>query len=231
MNHQPKCLEVEGLFKSFHAGEENIPVLQGASLKVRKGESVALLGASGSGKSTFLHCSALLESVDQGQVLIEGLEVQNLSRAERARTRLEKIGFVFQFHHLIPELTVLENVDLPSSLLGQARNSDRARELLDWVGLSEKSKRFPWQLSGGEQQRVAVARALVNHPAILFTDEATGNLDRSRATDIVELLLRSSRDFGAALVSVTHDSELAQRYQKRYRLKDGRIWDWLEHDT
>jgi predicted ABC-type transport system involved in lysophospholipase L1 biosynthesis ATPase subunit len=150
-----------------------------------------------------------------------------LKASDKAAFRLKNIGFVFQFHHLIPELTATENVALPASLLGLRSKTanERAASLLERVGLGVQAKRFPWQLSGGEQQRVAVARALINEPKLLLTDEATGNLDRPRAEEIMELLLAINREFGTTLVSVTHDEGLSMRYSRRYRLKDGVIWD------
>jgi len=198
-------------------------VLQGANLELPSGACAALLGSSGSGKSTLLHCLALLDRADEGTLMYDGVDVSALKERDAARFRLENLGFVFQFHHLIPELTAIENVELPASLLGKVP-AGRGAELLDWVGLGDKQKRFPWQLSGGEQQRVAVARALINRPKLLFTDEATGNLDRIRAGEILELLIKIQRDLGTTLLSVTHDGELAAKYALRYDLKDGQIW-------
>jgi lipoprotein-releasing system ATP-binding protein len=198
-------------------------VLVGASLQLDQGESVALLGASGSGKSTLLHCAGLLDSLDAGTRHLLGEDWTSPSANDAAEFRLRHVGFVFQFHHLIPELTALENVLLPASLAG-GNGKKRALELLERVGLVNKANRYPWALSGGEAQRVAVARALVNQPELVLTDEATGNLDRTRSFEVVELLLSLCRDFGTALLSVTHDEELAMRYSKQYRLKDGKVW-------
>jgi len=203
------------------------PVLKGASLDLETGDCVALRGASGSGKSTFLHCLGLLDKMDTGQVLFKGEDLSALNTAQRARFRLQHVGFVFQFHHLIPELSVEENISLPMSLLGQ-KNLSWVEQLMSAVGLVEKRSRFPWQLSGGEQQRVALARALVNKPQLLLTDEATGNLDAPRALEMIELMLKTSRELGSTVLSVTHDENLAQRYKKQYRLKDGKIWDLKE---
>ncbi|MBS1984081.1 MAG: ABC transporter ATP-binding protein [Bdellovibrionales bacterium] len=218
-------IEAFDLVKSYSDGDRSVPVLQGASLTVEAGSCIALLGASGSGKSTMLHCLALLDRFESGRLLFDGVDVSTLDDQEASRWRLEKLGFVFQFHHLIPELTAAENVQLPASLLGGKNKGPSAREALDWVGLADKHTRFPWQLSGGEQQRVAIARALVNRPQVLFTDEATGNLDRPRAEEILDLLLKINREFKTTLLSVTHDADLAARYSHRYRLKDGKIWD------
>jgi ABC-type lipoprotein export system ATPase subunit len=218
------------IHKSYREGEVPVPVLRGTSLSIASGECVALLGASGSGKSTLLHCLALLDRIDSGSITFDGQAVARLDEEAAARFRLRNLGFVFQFHHLIPELTAEENVQLPATLAGESR-AGRAAELLGWVGLGDKRKRFPWQLSGGEQQRVAIARALVNEPRVLFTDEATGNLDRERALEVLELILRTHREFGTTVLSVTHDAELARRYGRRYRLKDGRIWDLLSEES
>jgi lipoprotein-releasing system ATP-binding protein len=209
-----------GLRKTYSQGAAPVEVLKGVDIDIAAGDCVALLGASGSGKSTLLHCLALLDDPDAGELSILGRDAKKLTRADKSQMRLESLGFVFQFHHLIPELTALENVLLPASLKG-VRKNDRARELLDWVGLGDKAARFPWQLSGGEQQRVAVVRSLINEPKILFTDEATGNLDRQRAHEILDLLLKAHKEMGMTLLSVTHDEELAARYGRRLRLRDG----------
>lgn len=215
------ALVARNLFKSYDTVSDE-PVLKGVSCEIARGARVALLGASGSGKSTLLNCLGLLDRPDQGEIEILGTNPIKLSEDERASFRLQNFGFVFQFHHLIPELTAQENVEIVMSLAGRV-DAAWAEELLSWVGLSDKRKRFPWQLSGGEQQRVAVARALVLRPKILFTDEATGNLDQIRAREVVELLFRANREWGTTLVSVTHDVELASSYPTQYQLKDGHI--------
>jgi ABC-type lipoprotein export system ATPase subunit len=221
-------LKAESLKKAYPGVKQN-HVLCGVSFEVSKGESVALLGASGSGKSTLLNCCGLLDTFDSGSLHVLGHSIADLNSSQKARFRLEKIGFIFQFHHLIPELNALENIELPASLRGDKHKHKRALELLERVGLKNKGKSFPWQLSGGEQQRVAVARALVNGPELIFTDEATGNLDRPRAMEILDLLFECSQETGATLLSVTHDEEQAKRYSRRLRLKEGQIWDLLPH--
>ncbi len=218
-----EILRATNLCKTYR-GSQAQQVLSGVSLSIQSGDCVALLGASGSGKSTLLNCLGLLDDIDEGTLEVLGVDVRKLSPAEKARFRLENLGFVFQFHHLIPELSALENLLLPASIAGR-KSKPRALELLERVGLKDKVSRFPWQLSGGEQQRIALARALINQPKILLTDEATGNLDRGRSLEILELLLEVNRQEGMAVLSVTHDEELAAKYQKRLRLKDGRIWD------
>ncbi|MEO5667057.1 MAG: ABC transporter ATP-binding protein [Bdellovibrionota bacterium] len=215
-------LKAEALCKTYDQAGERVSVLKNINLELSKGDFIALLGASGSGKSTLLHCLGLLDTWDSGEVFFEGRPLSKLSEKEQARFRLEKLGFVFQFHHLIPELSAEENVALPASILG-ANRSPRARELLDWVGLSHKLKSFPWQLSGGEQQRVALARALINDPVLLLTDEVTGNLDRARSKEILELLRRIHSTLGTTILSVTHDEELAASYDRRIRLSEGQL--------
>lgn len=218
---QPLAIVARELVKTYHS-ETDEPVLKGVSCEVKQGERVALLGASGSGKSTLLNCLGLLDRPDSGSLELWGQDPSQLNEDERATFRLRHMGFVFQFHHLIPELSAQENVDILLSLAGQSAPG-WAEELLDWVGLKDKRKKFPWQLSGGEQQRVAVARALALRPKLLFTDEATGNLDRARSQEVVELLFRANAEWGTTLVSVTHDVELAAQYPIQYHLKDGRI--------
>ncbi len=214
-------IKIEGLYKSYQTGVVET-VLRGITMNIAPGESVALLGPSGSGKSTLLNCLGLLDEPDEGKIFFEDREVSQFSEKEKARIRLTELGFVFQFHHLIPELSALENVLLPASLLGQ-RPEDRAKDLLRSVGLEGKWHKAPTQLSGGEQQRVAIARALINGPKVLLTDEATGNLDRERALEILELLLNFNKEQKMTLISVTHDSTLATRYETTYSLANGTL--------
>ncbi len=222
----PIVIEAKNIKKTYSTDEsaDKVDVLRGASFIIHKGDCVALLGASGSGKSTLLHCLGLLDHVDEGQLQILGRQIDaSMSETERADFRLAKLGFVFQFHHLIPELSAEENVLLPAALLSGAKKNKTpdAKALLDLLGLKDKFHRFPWQLSGGEQQRVAIARALINQPELLLTDEATGNLDRNRAQEILEFLLKINRELGTTLLSVTHDVELAARYLRKFRLEEG----------
>jgi lipoprotein-releasing system ATP-binding protein len=218
-------LLAHSLRKAYHEPVEH-QVLDGLNFQVEAGSSVALMGESGTGKSTFLNCLGLIDSWDEGRLEIAGRDVTKMTENERAKFRLENLSFVFQFHHLIPELDVTSNVLLPQYLKGKVE-AKSALDLLERVGLASKAKHYPWQLSGGEQQRVAIARALVAKPKILLTDEATGNLDPERASEILELLLSLCRDSGVTLVSVTHDAALAKRYNFQYRLKNGRLWDCL----
>lgn len=214
-------LKAEGIHKSYIQGGERLHILKGLSLELEKNSFVALLGASGSGKSTLLHILGLLDAPSEGAVTLLGHSTQGMNEDQKAKLRLEHIGFVFQFHHLIPELSALENVTLPASMLGRKKGNFDAAELLDWMGLKDRQNSFPWQLSGGEQQRVALSRALINSPELLLTDEVTGNLDKGRSLEVFELLRRIHKEFGTAVLSVTHDEHLAGKYDQRWRLEDG----------
>ncbi len=228
---RPVSLSARGLTKSYRVGGERLPVLSGVDLDVREGEILAILGQSGSGKSTLLHVLGWLDRADAGTILYEGVDRASLSAAERARLRNRVIGFVFQFYHLLPELTALENVLLPAMIrdstwtwLG-SRHAARARaaSLLDRVGLSPRAHHRAPQLSGGERQRVAIARALMNEPRFLFCDEPTGNLDGKTAEDVRRVLWDLHQDTGQTLVVVTHDVGLAARADRIVRLADGRV--------
>lgn len=224
MTDQSFAIEVKNLHKSYKTqGEQR--VLRGVDLQVPHGARVAILGASGSGKSTLLQLLGLLDHADSGEIYLDGELTTMWTEAHRSRMRLEKIGFVFQFHHLIAELTALENIVLPASLLGLTKDANkRALELMEILGIPEKAPRFPWQLSGGEQARVAIARALMNRPKLLLTDEATGNLDEERATELTNYLFKVQEEMGTTLIGVTHDVELASRYSTKLRLKEGQVW-------
>jgi len=221
-NEATYLVRARNIKKTYLQGDRRIEVLRGLNLDIAKGDCVALLGASGSGKSTLMHLIGALDQPDSGTLNVLDQELPGLKDSERAAFRLANIGFVFQFHHLIAELTALENVCLPAALRGRQAEK-RAAELLDWMGLSQRIHSRPYQMSGGEQQRVALARALINDPKLLLTDEATGNLDRERAAEVLEVLFKANRDLGTTLISVTHDSELAGRYSRILRLNDGLI--------
>jgi len=219
-------LELAGVTRSFEqAGGRRLDVLTGADLTLAPGEMVALVGPSGAGKSTLLHLAGLLERPDGGRVTIDGTDCTRLGDAERTAMRRNKIGFVYQFHHLLPEFTARENVVLPQMIEGVRRSEAgiRADRLLGMVGLSERVKHRPGQLSGGEQQRVAIARALANDPRILLADEPTGNLDHKTADDVFDLLLGLIRDTGIAALIATHNLELAARMDRVLEMKDGRL--------
>jgi lipoprotein-releasing system ATP-binding protein len=221
--NQAPTLSLEGLERSYVQGPRTIDVLKGASASFYPGEAVALLGPSGAGKSTLLHIAGLLEQPDSGAVRIGGVDCVKLGDAERTRMRRAEIGFVYQFHHLLPEFTALENVALPQLILGLKRSEaeKRARELLGSLGLGERVEHRPSQLSGGEQQRVAIARAVANGPKVLLADEPTGNLDPPTAERVFEQLLTLIRQSGVAAVIATHNLDLAASMDRTLRLTDG----------
>lgn len=218
-------LTARGLVKRFPQGEREVEILHGLDLDLHEGEIVAVLGPSGAGKSTLLHLLGLMEKPSAGVLEIQGTEVQNLSPKERARLRNEYIGFLFQFHHLLPELTVLENVMLPQRIqgVGEREAAAQAAMLLDTIGLRAHLYKRPMTLSGGEQQRVALARALVNEPGLILADEPTGNLDKETGEDVLKLLWEESRRRNAAAIIVTHQEDIAQRADRWIRICDGRI--------
>lgn len=225
----PPVLKTNSLHKSFRLGRQEIPVLRGIDLQVEQGEMVALLGASGAGKSTLLHVLGLLDAPSSGTIEYDGKQVHNLSIRQRARLRHEHIGFVFQFYHLIPELTALQNVLLARMMqrsvlqyMSERRaNRAAAMALLEEVGLQDRLAHRPAELSGGERQRVAIARALLAQPRIVLADEPTGNLDSETADDVMNLLFRLNRERQLAFLLVTHNSEVASRCHRVVRLRDG----------
>jgi putative ABC transport system ATP-binding protein len=217
-------IDVRGLTKVIETGAHRVEILRGIDLFVPRGQFVAIMGASGSGKSTLLGLIAGLDSATSGQILLDGEEITGLPEGRLALVRGRKLGFVFQSYQLIPTLTAEENVLLPHELTGGNGNGrKRARELLQQVGLSERTTHYPVQLSGGEQQRVALARAFMVRPPILLADEPTGNLDTVNGKHILELLLNLNAREGTTLVLVTHDPHLAVHAQRRVTLQDGLI--------
>ena len=212
------------LRRSFQLGRRKIEVLRGISVDIRRGESVFLCGASGAGKTTLLYTLAGLEEPESGKVFFDGTELYAGSDSSRARIRNERIGFVFQGYFLLPELTALENVMLPTMIAGDTKQ-ERAERALGRVGLAERLQHLPAELSGGEQQRVAIARALMNEPSIIFADEPTGNLDSKTGGEIVDLLLSVVRELSTTLVVVTHDAQLATRGDRRLEIRDGLLAD------
>jgi lipoprotein-releasing system ATP-binding protein len=213
------------LTKSFQKQAVTVEVLRGVDLEVERGSSVAIMGASGAGKSTLLHVLGGLERPSAGRVEIGGHDVYRLPELERAELRNRSVGFVFQFHHLLPEFTALENVMMPALIARESEAAARARatELLEEVGVGHRLTHRPGELSGGEQQRVSLARALVMSPAVVLADEPTGNLDISTGTRVFDLLLEMNRRRGTTLVVVTHNPELAARMERCFRMQDGRL--------
>ena len=211
--------------RTFMQGDATLDVLKGAELAVWPGQSVALVAPSGSGKSTLLHIAGLLEQPDDGEVYIEGSPTTNLNDTQRTRIRRNDIGFVYQFHHLLPEFTALENVMLPQMLRGLGRKDAEARagELLSYLGLKERLAHRPAELSGGEQQRVAIARAVANAPRILLADEPTGNLDVHTAEHVFGALRQLVRASGLAAIIATHNLDIAAQMDRRVTLRDGKV--------
>ncbi len=218
-------LSIRGLKRTYVTKAGELPVLKGADLDVQPGEIVGLVGPSGSGKSSLLHAAGLLEHPDAGRISILGQDCSDLGDSERTRVRLGAIGFVYQFHHLLPEFTALDNVALPLMIAGVARKAaqERASALLADLGLAERIHHQPAQMSGGEQQRVAVARALANSPRLLLADEPTGNLDPTTSGAVFENLYELARRTGVAALIATHNLDLAKHMDRVFALKDGHL--------
>jgi lipoprotein-releasing system ATP-binding protein len=222
-------LQLLNIERTYMQGKRELPVLRGASLDVQAGELVALVAPSGAGKSTLLHVAGLLEAPNAGEVVIRGIPTRNLSDQKRTRLRSRAIGFIYQFHHLLPEFTALENVMMPPRIAGAPRSlaKKRAEMLLNYLGLSERLKHLPSELSGGEQQRVAIARALANAPFLLLADEPTGNLDIKTAGTVFEALVTTARKAGLAALIATHNLELAKRMDRALTLVEGQLREYL----
>ena len=218
-------LQLKAVDRAYVQGDRTLTILSGASFTLERGEMVALVSPSGSGKSTLLHAAGLLERPDAGEIVIDGRECGNLSDDERTAIRRNDIGFVYQFHHLLPEFTALENVMIPQMVRGLSRTEaeKRAQELLDYMKVGARATHRPSQLSGGEQQRVAIARAVANAPLLLLADEPTGNLDPSTSGYVFEALEALVRQSGLAALIATHNHALAARMDRRVTLEDGKV--------
>lgn len=221
-------LQAKGVNKYYSNGKERLHILKDVALSIAQGEIAAILGPSGAGKSTLLHILGGLDSPGNGKVFFEGQDISSFSDRESADFRNKAVGFVFQFYHLLPEFNVLENVMMPDlisrrSLVAGRRSEEKAHELLKEVGLSHRLRHLPSQLSGGEQQRAAIARALINEPKVLLCDEPTGNLDSENSRQIIQALKRLNREKKMTIVMVTHNLELADFASKVYHIKDGKL--------
>ena len=219
------ALELKRVTRTFNQGGREIAVLREAGMSLARGEIVALVGPSGAGKSTLLHIAGLLERPDSGDVVITGENCANMPESERTRLRREALGFVYQFHHLLPEFSALENVMLPQMIAGVNKSTarERAGELLEMVGLSDRATHRPGELSGGEQQRIAIARSVANAPSVLLADEPTGNLDPETAGAVFGQMLKLVRGAGLGALVATHNLELASKMDRILQLRDGHI--------
>lgn len=216
-------IDIKGLVKSYHDGSSKIEVLRGIDLSINPGERVAIIGPSGSGKSTLLHLLGGLDKPTEGQIFLNDTNWVKVNEKQRCKLRNKHLGFIYQFHHLLPEFTALENVCLPLILAGMDVNaaSEQAEEILTQVGLKERTTHKPAELSGGERQRVAIARALVHKPGCVLADEPTGNLDQNTAAKVFDLMINLNRQMNTALVIVTHDHQLANRMDRVLVLQEG----------
>jgi len=222
--HRP-VLRLENLVRAFHQGQREIRVLDGASAEIYPGQAVALVGPSGAGKSTLLHIAGLLETPDTGHVIVNGRDCATMSDAGRTRIRRTEMGFVYQFHQLLPEFSAMENVVLPQMIRGMSKRDakKRAKDLLAAMGLAERLRHRPAELSGGEQQRTAICRALANSPRLLLADEPTGNLDPRTSERVFQALIALIRQTGVSALVATHNMELAARMDRVLRLADGHL--------
>ncbi len=223
----PVLVQVRALFKEFTIGSGRVAVLRGVDLTLRQREMATIIGASGAGKSTFLHCLGTLDLPTSGSIMFEGTDITRLSPAELAAFRNRSIGFVFQFHHLLPEFSALENAMMPALIARRPTREAReaAESMLEAVGMSHRLKHRPGELSGGEQQRVAIARALVMRPKLLLADEPTGNLDTRTSAEVHDLMFRLNDEYGLTMLVVTHNMELAKQMPRVVQMADGQILD------
>ena len=220
-----QVLNLRGIERTFWQGKNKLEVLRGIDLNLNECEIVALVGPSGAGKSTLLHIAGLLEKPDSGEITIAGEMCSKLGDDNRTRVRRDHLGFVYQYHHLLPEFTALENISIPQIIAGMGRKEsrNRSKEMLEWLGLTERATHRPARLSGGEQQRVAIGRALANAPKLLLADEPTGNLDPHTAADVFDVLMKLARGAGLAALIATHNPVLASRMDRIVTLEDGHL--------
>lgn len=229
MNTNDKVLILENISKSYKQNEGSLEVIKDSSLFVRNKETVAFVGPSGSGKTTLLQICGLLDTPTSGDIYINNQNIKNLTDIQKTIIRRDNIGFVFQFHHLLPEFSILENVILPGLVKNTEKKKEiekRAKDILDDLGLSSKIKNRPYQLSGGERQRVAIARAIINNPLIILADEPTGNLDPENADIVFNLLLKIVHNYNSSLLMVTHNIDLAKKLDRMITIKDKKIVEY-----
>ena len=221
--NKKKLIELENIHVDLKSSFETISVLKGINLKIFKDESVGIIGESGAGKSTLIMCIAGLELISKGKIFFNNLPIHNLKEDDLALYRSKNIGIIFQSFNLLPSMTALENVNLPIEISGTFKNNKMAMELLTAVGLKNRLFHYPHQLSGGEQQRVAIARSLISNPEILIADEPTGNLDKKNSEDVIKLLFKLKKDFGSTLILVTHDTSVAKLCDRIIKIDNGLI--------
>ena len=221
--NKKKLIELENIHVELKSSFETINVLKGINLKIFKNESVGIIGESGAGKSTLIMCIAGLELISKGKIFFNNLPIHNLKEDDLALYRSKNIGVIFQSFNLLPSMTALENVNLPIEISGNFKNNKMAMELLTAVGLKNRLFHYPHQLSGGEQQRVAIARSLISNPEILIADEPTGNLDKKNSEDVIKLLFKLKKDFGSTLILVTHDTSVAKLCDRIIKIDNGLI--------
>ena len=221
--NKKKLIELENIHVDLKSSFETINVLKGINLKIFKNESVGIIGESGAGKSTLIMCIAGLELISKGKILFNNVPIHNLKEDDLALYRSKNIGVIFQSFNLLPSMTALENVNLPIEISGNFKNNKMAMELLTAVGLKNRIFHYPHQLSGGEQQRVAIARSLISNPEILIADEPTGNLDKKNSEDVIKLLFQLKKDFGSTLILVTHDTSVAKLCDRIIKIDNGLI--------
>ena len=221
--NKKKLIELENIHVDLKSSFETINVLKGINLKIFKNESIGIIGESGAGKSTLIMCIAGLELISKGKIFFNNLPIHNLKEDDLALYRSENIGVIFQSFNLLPSMTALENVNLPIEISGNFKNNKMAMELLTAVGLKNRIFHYPHQLSGGEQQRVAIARSLISNPEILIADEPTGNLDKKNSEDVIKLLFKLKKDFGSTLILVTHDTSMAKLCDRIIKIDNGLI--------